>query len=109
MRVSVAGVAAFLLVCSSALAASPKIEEAIKLFNAVAADPARLKIYCDMDEILAAVGDKDDPKIDTEIDGYIDRLGDFATAWEAGEDLDENSPDGKAFNAALDALTAKCT
>jgi hypothetical protein len=109
MRLTVAGVAAFLLAGSPAVAGSAEVEAAIKLFNAVAADPVRLKIFCDMDDILEAAGDKDDPKIDAEIDAYIDRLGDFATAWEAGEDLDENSPEGKAFNAAVEALEAKCT
>lgn len=109
MRVPVIGVAAFLLACSPALATSPEIDAAIKLFNGVAADPAKLKIFCDMDKFLEAAGDKDDPKIDAQVDAYIDQLGDFASAWEAGEDLDENSPDGKAFNEALEDLEGKCT
>lgn len=110
MRVPAACVAAFWLACSPALAASPMIDAAAKVFSAVAADPAKLKTFCEMSKVLEAAGDKEDPKIDAQVDGYIDQLGDdFETAWEAGEGLDETSPDGKAFNDAVDALEAKCT
>ena len=34
---------------------------------------------------------------------------DFTTAWNAAEGLDENSADGKAYNAAVDDLSGKCT
>ncbi len=40
---------------------------------------------------------------------YIKQLGaDFETAFEAGADLDPDSEDGKAYDAALDKLDAKC-
>jgi hypothetical protein len=55
---------------------------------------------------------EDSPPDDTqekEIDGLLTQLGpDFAAAWEVGEELDENSADGKAFAAAVDGLAAKC-
>jgi hypothetical protein len=39
----------------------------------------------------------------------VDQLGaDFKDAWNAVEEIDENSPDGKALNSALDQLEKKC-
>ena len=110
MRIRVVGVAAFLLACSPALAASPQVDAAIKVFNAVAADAGKLKTFCEMSKVLAAAGDKEDAKVDAQVDGFIDQLGkDFKTAWEAGAGLEENSPDGQAFNDAVEDLEAKCT
>jgi len=34
---------------------------------------------------------------------------DFQQAWDAGSELEENSEDGKAYNAALDTLSGKCS
>ncbi len=34
---------------------------------------------------------------------------DFETAWNAGDSVDENSPDGEKLNAALDELANKCS
>jgi hypothetical protein len=43
------------------------------------------------------------------MDGYLEQLGpDFEAAWETSEEVDENSPDGKLLDAALDALGDKC-
>ena len=98
------------LVASPALAASPKIDSAIKVFKAVAADANKLKTYCAMTKVMDAAADKDDPKLDAQIEGYMKQLGpDFTTAWNAAEGLDENSADGKAYNAAVDDLSGKCT
>ena len=36
------------LAAAPAFAASPKIDAAVKTFKAVSADPAKLKIFCDM-------------------------------------------------------------
>jgi hypothetical protein len=97
------------LAASPALAASAKIDAAVKTFRAVSADPAKLKIFCEMKKVMDAAGDRDDPGDDAKIEGFMKQLGsDFQTAWNAGDDVDENSPDGKALNAAIDALAAKC-
>jgi hypothetical protein len=54
-------------------------------------------------------GDDPDDAAQAQIDGFIKRLGpEFQTAWDAGDDLDENSPDGKRLDTALDALGDKC-
>ena len=45
-----------------------------------------------------------------QITGFMKQLGsDFETAWAAGENLDDNSADGKAYNTALDELSNKCS
>ena len=33
---------------------------------------------------------------------------DFESAWNAGEDVDDDTPDGKVFVSALDELADKC-
>jgi hypothetical protein len=101
---------AICLAASPVLAASPKVESAIKTFKAVASDANKLKTFCAMAKVMDAAGEKEDPKLDAQIDGYMKQLGaDFTTAWGAAEGLDENSADGKAYNAAVDDLSGKCT
>ena len=88
---------AICLAASPVLAASPKIESAIKTF-------------CAMTKVMDAAGEKEDPKLDAQIEGYMKQLGpEFTTAWGAAEGVDENSADGKAYNAAVDDLSGKCT
>jgi hypothetical protein len=107
-RVVLAGVAVCLAV-APVLAASPKVDAAIKTFKVVSADAAKLKIFCDMSKAMDAAGDKPTPEADAKINGYMKQLGpDFETAWTVAENLDENSPDGKAYNGALDDLAGKC-
>lgn len=108
MRV-LAACAAVCLAASPVLAASPKIDAAVKVFSAVAADAGKLKTFCAMTKVMDAAGEKEDPKLDAQIEGYMKQLGkDFETAWNAAEGLDDNSADGKAYNAAVDVLAAKC-
>ena len=98
------------LAASPALAASPKIESAVKVFKAVAADTNKLKTYCAMTKVMDAAADKEDPKLDAQIEGFMKQLGpDFTTAWNVAEGLNENSADGKAYNAAVDDLSGKCS
>jgi hypothetical protein len=107
-RVVVAAVAACLVV-SPALAASPKIDAAVKTFKAVGGDSAKAKIFCDMNKAMDEAGDKPSPAAEAKIDGFMKQLGpDFETAWGAADGLDENSADGKAYNQALDELASKC-
>ena len=110
MKSAVAVVAAVLAVgvCPS-FAVSAKVDAAVKTFKSVATDPNKLKVYCEMDETMKSAGDKEDKALDAKIDGYMKQLGpDFETAWSAGENVDDKSDDGKALNAALDELSAKC-
>jgi len=93
----------------SVLAASPKIEAAVKTFKAVGADPAKLKTFCAMSKAMDEAGDKQDQATEAKIMGFMKRLGpDFETAWNAADGVDDNSADGKAYLAGLDELADKC-
>jgi hypothetical protein len=107
-RIVLAGVVAC-LGSYGALAASPKIESAVKTFKAVAADPGKLKTFCEMTRTMDSIGDKEDAAAEAKIDGLMKQLGpDFDAAWNAADDLDDNSEDGKAYNTAMDDLAGKC-
>jgi hypothetical protein len=108
MRVLIAGLA-LCLVAAPALGASPKIEAAIKVYKAVGANPGKLRTYCEMAKLIEQMGDKQDAAAEAQIDRLMGQLGtDFQAAWEAGDGLDENSPDGRALYAAMDELEDKC-
>jgi hypothetical protein len=110
MRIPSVGLALALL-AMPALAASPKVEAAIKTLRAVATDSNRLKTFCALLE-MEKVGEGDkkgDPKIEAAIDGYVKQLGtEFESAWEVVESTDENSPDGREIDAVLDELDDRC-
>jgi hypothetical protein len=90
-------------------AASPKVEAAIKTFNAVGADAGKLKVYCEMTKAMDAMGEKQDTAAEAKIQGYIKQLGtEYETAWKAISDVDVETPDGKAITAALDDVEGKC-
>jgi hypothetical protein len=90
-------------------ATDAKVESAIKVFKQTEADTGKIKTYCEMTKAMEAAGDNEDAATDTKIDGYLKQLGpDFTTAWNTGQDMEENSPDAKAFGAALDELGSKC-
>ncbi len=96
-----------------AFAASESVEAAKKAFDAVAADAAKLKTYCEMSKLMSSSNDDEDESkadaLDKQMQGYMKQLGsDFETAFEAGADLDPDSADGKAYDAALDGLDDKC-
>lgn len=95
-----------------ALAANPTVDSAVKTFEQVAGDPAKLKTYCEMSKVMSSAESADDGKndeLDKQMDGYMKQLGtEFETAFEAGADLDPESADGKTYDAALDALDDKC-
>jgi hypothetical protein len=94
-----------------ALAADPKIDAAIKTFEQVATDPARLATYCTLAKLMDETADDENKAkaAEPQIDGYVKTLGpEFDAAMSAIEGLDEKSPDAKAFDAALDKLDLLC-
>jgi hypothetical protein len=98
------------LTALAVLAADSKVDSAVTTFKSVESDAGKLKIFCEMSSAMDKAGDNPDAAADTKIDGYMKQLGpDFATAWNAGEGVDENSADGKKLNAALDELGNKCS
>jgi hypothetical protein len=101
------------LMASPAFALDAKIADAIKTFEAIEADADKLKIYCDMSKLMASAADDEDEAkaeaLDKQMDEYAAKLGpEFETALDAGADLDPDSEDGKAYDAALDNLDGKC-
>lgn len=109
-RILAAGFA-LAVVASPAFAADAKIDDAVKTFEQVASDAAKLKTYCAMSKLMAETGEdeKKAQAAEPQIDGYLKELGpDFEAAWSAGEELDEKSPDAKTLNDALDKLDEKC-
>jgi len=108
MRALAAAVALF-LVATPATAAGPLVEAAVKVFQAVAADPAKLKTFCEMMKIEEQMSGKDDAALEAQFEKLLEQLGpEFKVAWAAMEAIDENSPDGKVLGAALDELDDKC-
>ncbi|MBX9591908.1 MAG: DUF5362 domain-containing protein [Hyphomonadaceae bacterium] len=107
-RVVLAGVVACLGI-AGALAASPKIDAAVKTLQGIGADAGRLKTFCDMTKAMDEAGEKEDAAAEAKITGLMQQLGpDFEAAWNAADGLDDNSDDGKAYNAAMDDLAGKC-
>ncbi len=100
------------LVSSPVLAANAAVESAVKTFDAVANDAAKLKVYCEMSKVMSSADAEDDSKaeeLDKQMDGFMKQLGpEFQTAFEAGADLDPESEDGKVYDAAMDKLDDKC-
>ena len=94
---------------STVPAASPAVDLAIKTIESVGADAGKLKIFCNLNKLLQESGDKDDAAIQKQIDDLVTQLGpDFSAAWDIGDELDENSPDGQEFYSAVDMLAEKC-
>ena len=101
--------AAVALGASTVPAASPQIEAAIKAIQAVASDAGKLKLFCSLNNILQAAGDNEDPAVQKQIEDIIAQIGpEFGAAWDIGDELDETSPDGMEFFAAVDTLAEKC-
>lgn len=106
----IATAAGMCLLAFAAQAASPKVESASQVFQSVAADPAKIKTYCEMSKAMDSAGETPDQAAEAKIQGYMRQLGpDFEQAWNAGNELDENSDDGKMFSAALETLSSKCS
>ena len=88
MRALAAAMALF-LVTSSALAANPKVENALKVLQDISRDPAKMKTFCEMMVINKKMGDKEDPVLEAQIDKLADQLGPaFKAAWDAIDDIE---------------------
>ena len=89
--------------------ADPKINSAISVFKQTEADAAKLMTFCAMSQAMEAAGENEDPATKAEIDNYLKQLGpDFEAAWKVFKEADQNSPDGKALNKAVDELGGNC-
>jgi hypothetical protein len=108
-RYFVAAAAAVCLGATLVMAASPQIEAAMKTLGTISNDPAKLKLYCDLQTEIGAMGEKEDQAAEERIEGMIKQLGpEFETAWTAADTLDETSADAKEFYAFIDQIESKC-
>lgn len=112
-RYTLAATALMLGLAGPAFALDAKVDAALKTFAAVEADAAKVKTYCAMSKTMASASDESDSAkneaFDKEIQGFMATLGaDFQKAWDLGADLNPESEDGKAMNAALEKLEGKC-
>ena len=110
---SFAVLALIALASNPAQAAAGKVESAIKTFNAIPADAEKLKTFCAMSKAMASGENEKDAvklaEIDKQVDSYMQTLGQaFQTAWNAGEELNPDTPDGKAYYGTLEEISAKC-
>jgi len=98
-----------LLITTPTLAASPKVESALNVLQAVGADANKLKAFCELMKLGDELEGKKDPVLEGQVDKLLDQIGaDFKVAWATIEDTDEHSPDGRALSAAMDQLEDKC-
>jgi hypothetical protein len=93
------------LVARPAAAESPAATATIKLYEAVAADPARLKIFCEMITFAAKSDDVDEATMD----GFLDRLGkEFREAWTSEADPTDDPQDSELIDEAIGNLYVAC-
>ena len=98
-----------LLITTPTLAASPKVESALNVLQAVGADANKLKAFCALMKLDEKLEGKEDAALLGQVDKLLDQLGvDFKVAWTTIEDTEEQSPDGRALSAAVDQLEDKC-
>lgn len=105
--------AAVCCLAAPAFALDAKVESAVKAFAAVENDSKKLDTYCKMSKAMSAGGgeltEAQEEAMGKEMEGYMKALGsEFEAAWNAGGDLAPESEDGKAYDAALEKLDAKC-
>ena len=99
-----------LLIATLTLAASPKVETALNLLQAVGVDTNKLKAFCELMKLDEKLEGKEDAVLERQVDKLLDQLGaDFKVAWTTIEDTDEHSPDGRALSEAMDQLEDKCS
>src|SRR4029079_17900058 len=98
-----------LLLLTVALAASPEIEAAVKVFQTLGSDPNRLKTFCELIEVEEENRQNADPFVESKMNKMLEELGaDFKSAWKTVEDTDPASDDGQVLYAALDRFSDKC-
>ena len=101
--------AMMLIITTPTLAVSPKVEDAVRVFQAVTTDANKLKTFCELMDVDEKLRDKHEPVLEAQMHKLLDQLGaDFKVAWDVLEDTNERSPDGRALSAALDQLEDKC-
>lgn len=105
------GCCALWLLAAPALAADTKVDAAVTAFEQVGADAAKLKAYCAMSKLMNETGDDENKAqaAEPQVDAYMKELGpELEAALNAGEALDEKSPDYQKYDEAISKLEEKC-
>jgi hypothetical protein len=93
-----------------ALASDP-IDRATAALANIGADAAKLQSYCDI--VLTATPEADSvaaEEIEVKLDAYFESLGPiYAKLSRIGDEVSEDTEEGKKIDAAFDHLEAKCT
>lgn len=93
-------------------AVSPKVQAAIKSLEKIEADGPKFQSFCKLLRDIDDVPEQDEAKVEaleTQLDSLLRSIGlDVLHAWDLGSDLDPQSEDGQAFEAAVEALEEKC-
>ncbi|NJO21806.1 MAG: hypothetical protein HC868_01235 [Sphingomonadales bacterium] len=104
-------VAGACLLCVPAQAASVQVQSAIATLAKLETDVAKLEALCKINAELEAAGDDaaKSEALDRQMEAFVRSLGpEFVAAWDLAEELNPDSEDGKALNAAFDSLDDKC-
>jgi hypothetical protein len=93
-------------------AVSPKVQSAIRSLEKIEADGAKFQAFCKLLRDIDDVPEQDEAKaeaLDVQLENLLKSIGfDVYQAWDLGSDLDPQSEDGQAFEAAMEALEEKC-
>jgi hypothetical protein len=110
-RIIVAAALGCVLAYPAAAAVSPNVQAAIKTINALAANAGQMKGFCAIMKEMESAGD-DEAKmkpIEAKLQAFMQKLGPaYESALKLAEEANPDSEDGKAIQAALDQLDAKC-
>jgi len=94
-----------------AFAISPKVQAAIKSLEKIEAG-AKFQAFCKLLRDIEDVPERDAAKaeaLDVQLEALLRSIGfDVLQAWDLGSDLDPQSEDGQAFEAAIEAVEKKC-
>ena len=101
-----------LLAPGPAHAVSPKVQSAIKSLEKIEADGPKFQSFCKLLRDIDDVPEQEEAKaeaLEVQLDSLLRSIGlDVLNAWDMGSDLDPQSEDGQAFEAAVEALEEKC-
>ena len=99
------------LLGSPAQAASVQVQSAIASLAKLEADAPKLEAFCKINTELEAAADDaaKSEALDRQMEAFVRSLGpEYVAAWDLVEELNPDSEDGKALNAAFDSLEDKC-
>ena len=93
-------------------AVSPKVQGAIKSLEKIEAYGPKFQSFCKLLRDIDDVPEQEEAKaeaLEVQLDSLLRSIGlDVLNAWDMGSDLDPQSEDGQAFEAAVEALEEKC-